>query len=134
MEMDLTSSLDPQVALDSQDITSDTTTVGNIIDSQGHESMDFTIQSGTVTDGTYTALLEDGDAANLSDAATVSSDLIIGTLPVFVAADDDAVKHFGSVSKKRYQRLSIVSASTTTGATKMSSVANRGNAKARPTV
>ncbi len=133
MEMDLSSSLDPQVAFDSQAITSDTTTNGNIIDSQGYESLDFSILSATLSDGTYTAQLQHGDDSGLSDASVVASDDYIGDLPVFADTEDNAVKHVGYVGKKRYVRLNIVSASTTSGGT-LAAIAIRGNAKSRPTL
>lgn len=132
MEYDLHSNVKQVVALDSQDITTDTTTVGNIIDTVGFESLEYVIQSGTITDGTYTLILEEGDDSGLSDAAVVPAAEVLGVLTGFVAADDDAAKRVGSIGKKRYQRLSILSATTTTGATKMSSVAVLGHPKSAP--
>ena len=131
-ECDLHSNVKQSVAFDSQDITTDTTTVGNIIDTVGFESLEFIIQSGVITDGTYTLVLEEGDASNLSDAAVVPSDEVLGVLTGFVAADDNSALRVGSIGKKRYQRLSILSASTSTGATKMSSVAVQGHPKVAP--
>lgn len=132
MENDLTSAISPDVAMTTQAITTDTTTVGAIIDSKGFESLDFSVLSGTLTDGDYVALLEDGEDSSLSDAATVATDFIIGTLPVFALSDDDTVKHVGYVGKKRYVRLSLVSTNVTTGGT-LSSVATKGHPKTRPT-
>lgn len=133
MERDLTSSITPENALDNQEIVSDTTTVGNIIDSQGFESLDFSIQAGTLTDGAQAVILEEGDDSGLSDAAAVDSSHIIGTLPSFVDTEDDAVKHVGYVGKKRYVRLSVVSTGSTTSAF-YSAIAIKGNAGKRPTV
>lgn len=132
-EYDLHSNVKQEVALDSQDITTDTTTVGNIIDTAGFESIEFIIQSGVITDGVYALVLEQGDDSGLSDAAVVPTDEVLGVLTGFVAADDNAAKRVGSIGKKRYQRLSITSTSTTTGATKMSSVAILGHPKVAPT-
>ena len=132
-EYDLHSNVKQEVALDSQDITTDTTTVGNIIDTRGFESLEYVIQSGTITDGTYTLVLEQGDDSGLSDAAVVPTDEVLGVLTGFVAADDDAAKRVGSIGKKRFQRLSILSASTSTGATKVSSVAVLGHPQSAPT-
>jgi len=114
-EFDLHSNIDDRVALTNQEITSDTTTVGEIIDTSGFESIEFIIQSGTITDGAYALLLEEGDDAALADAAVLSSELTLGSLTGFVAADDDVTKRVGSIGKDRYQRLSIVSTSTTSG-------------------
>lgn len=133
MEFDNHTHLFQQVALDSQDITTDTTTVGNIIDTAFFESLEYVVQSGTITDGAYALKVEDGDDSGLSDAADVSSELVLGVLTGFVAADDDAAKRVGVISKKRYQRLSIVSTGTSSGATKFSSVSVLGHPHSMPT-
>lgn len=122
-----------EVALNSQDITSDTTTNGNVIDTVGFESIEFHIQSGVITDGTYTLLLEEDDVIGFGTATVVPADETLGVLTGFVLTDDNATKRVGSIGKKQFQRLSIVSASTTTGATKFSSVAVLGNPKVAPT-
>ncbi len=104
------------VALVNSEITSDTTTLGAIIDTAAFEGLEFLLQSGTITDGTYAISLQDGEESNLSDAAAVDSELVLGSEDAaFVAADDDTVKRIGYIGKKRFVRLSIVSASTTTG-------------------
>lgn len=132
MERDITSELSPDNALDQQAITSDITTVGEIIDTAGFEGLDMNVRSGVITDGSYTTIIEDGDESNLSDAAPVSSDLIIGTLPAFIASEDNVTKHFGSVSKKRFQRISIVSTGTTSGGF-FSATAVKGKPRSAPT-
>lgn len=132
MEYDLHSNVKQVVALDSQDITANTTTVGNVIDTVGFESLEYLIQSGTITDGAYALLLEEDDAIGFGSSSVVPADEILGVLTGFVAADDDAAKRVGSIGKKRFQRLSIVSTGTSTGATKMSSVAVLGNPKSAP--
>jgi len=116
-EFDLHSRVDDRVALTTQVISSNTTTVGEIIDTKGFESIEFVLQSGTITDGAYAILLEEGDDAALSDAATLDSELTLGALTGFVAADDDATIRVGSIGKDRYQRVSLVSTGVTTGGT-----------------
>lgn len=108
-----------EVALNTSAISSNTTTAGAIIDLQGYGAVEFVIQSATLTDGTYTPLIEDGAAANLSDAATVSAANLLGTIAgaTFALTDDNSVKKIGYVGNKRYVRLSIVSTSVTTGGT-----------------
>ena len=133
MEYDLHSNVKQEVALNAQDITTDTTTVGNIIDTRGFESLEFIIQSGTITDGDYTLVLTQGDDSGLSDAAVVPSDEVLGVLTGFVAADDNTAKRVGSIGKKRFQLLSILSDNTATGATKFSAVAVLGNPQSAPT-
>ncbi len=115
MEYDLHHKVLPVVALASATLNTSTTTVGSIVDSKGFESLEFSIQSGTITDGTYTALLEEGDDVGLSDASVLSVDHTLDVLPVFDNTESDVVKSVGSIGKKRYHRLSIVSAGVTSG-------------------
>ena len=132
MENDLHSNIKQVVALDSQDITTDTTTVGNIIDTVGFESLEYLIQSGTITDGAYAFVLEEDDVIGFGSATVVPTAEVLGVLTGFVAADDDAALRVGSIGKKQFQRLSIVSTGTSTGATKMSSTAVLGHPKHMP--
>ena len=132
MEYDLHNNVNAAMALKEAAITTDTTTVGEIIDTKDFGSLEFIVSSGTITDGAYALKLEEGDDSGLSDAADVSADNILGDLVGFVAADDDAVKRVGSIGKKRYQRLSIVSTGTTTGADSIGAVAVQGNPKQMP--
>ncbi len=130
---DLHNNIKTEVALDIGAISSDTTTVGNIIDLQGFEAVEFVLFSGTLTDGAYTALIEDGDESNLSDAAAVVDAELLGieAAASFMASEDNAVKKVGYIGSKRYVRLSIVSASTSSGGT-MSAIAVKGHAADNP--
>lgn len=132
MEYDLHNNVKGALALAVQDITTNTTTVGAIIDTLGFESLEYFITSGTITDGAYALKLEEGDDSGLSDAADVPAANVLGALTGFVAADDDTVKRVGSVGKKRYQRLSIVSTGTTTGGTNFTATAALGNPHSQP--
>jgi hypothetical protein len=132
-EFDGHSRVKGEVALDAAAISTNTTTVGNIIDTKGFESIEFHVISGTITDGTYTLVLEEGDDSGLSDAAVVPADEVLGVLTGFVAADDDATLRVGSIGKKRFQRLSILSAGTSTGVDFMAAVAVLGNPHTAPT-
>ena len=132
MEYDLHNNVNAAMALKEAAITTDTTTVGEIIDTKDFGSLEFIVSSGTITDGAYALKLEEGDDSGLSDAADVSADNILGDLVGFVAADDDTVKRVGSIGKKRYQRLSIVSTGTTTGGDSFGAVAAQGNPKSMP--
>ncbi len=117
-----------------QVISTNTTTAGAIVDTQGFDSLTWAIQSGTLTDGTYTVLIEEGDAANLSDAAAVAdADLTNTELSAsFVdLTDDNQASKIGYIGSKRYVRLSIVSAATTVGAL-IGSVAILGNPSDKP--
>lgn len=132
--MDMHTKINPSSGLNIQSIASDTTVNGVIIDTQNHESIEWLIFSGTITDGTYTPTIEESDDSGLAGATTVSADFLLGTVAnaTFVAADDNVVKRIGSVGKKRYQRLSLVSTGTSTGGT-LSAIAVLGNARHQPT-
>lgn len=126
--MDNHNVISPAVALNTQAISSSTTTAGNIIDMQGFESLEFIILAGSMTDGTYTPLIEHGDASNLSDAAAVADDYLYGTEAAAAIAhgSDNTLTRIGYHGNKRYVRLSLVSASVTTGGT-LGAVAIKGH-------
>jgi hypothetical protein len=113
-------------ALNIQTISSDTTTVGIIIDMQDWEALEFEIFSGAITTGVFTPKIEDGEDSGLSDAAIVSTDYLLGTIAdaTFGTADDNVCKQIGYVGKKRYVRLSIVTTSTGNGV--ISAIAVKG--------
>lgn len=121
-------------AFDIQAITTDTTTDGDIIDTQGFDSLLFAILAGTLTDGTYTPFIEDGDDSGLSDAAAVSDTFLTNTEAdtAFAATDDNTSKTIGYVGGKRYVRLALVSASTSSGGT-LGAIALLGNANVAKT-
>lgn len=109
---DLRSNITVQNAFNTQTISSDTTTNGVIIDTAGYEGLTFVIKAGAVTAGDVTPLIQDGEDSGLSDAANVADDFLIGTE---AAAQIDAANEvftIGYVGKKRYVRLSLVSANS----------------------
>lgn len=134
MKKDLYNKILQKVAFNTQAISTDTTTNGEIIDLQGFDSATFIIQSGSLTDGTYTPLIHEGNESDLSDAGAVADADLIGTeaAAAFSATDDNKSKRIGYVGGKRYIRLSLVSASTSTGGT-LSAVAVLSDADIRPT-
>lgn len=101
-------------ALDSQTISTDTTTNGEIIDIAGYHGLEFVLKSGAITDGAYTVTLTHGDDSGLSDGATVAAADLLGSI-AFADTDDDAAKRIGYIGKKRYVRLNVVSTGTTSG-------------------
>jgi hypothetical protein len=107
---DTHNSIDERVALNTQLINTDTTTNGNIIDTQAYESVEFLVQAGVVTAGDVTPALQDGEDSGLSDAATVDAAFVLGSL---VALDtSNTTTRFGYVGKKRYVRPNAVSANS----------------------
>jgi hypothetical protein len=115
MEYDLYNDVGDVFGLGPVAISTDTTTSSAIIDTKGFESIVFQIMSGVITDGAYTTVLQEGDDSGLSDAAAVPAADRLGDLPTFAASDDGVSKKVGSVGKKRYIRLQIVSTGTTSG-------------------
>ena len=114
-------------------IASNTATHGVIIDTKGFDSLEFVIQSGTLTDGTYTPSLIEGDDPTLSDGAAVTAGDLLGTVAgaTFAATDDNKVKKIGYRGNKRYVRLTITSAGVTTGGT-LGAVAVQGHPRSAP--
>ena len=108
----------------------------NIIDLQGFESARIDIYSGTITDGdAFTFELKEGDESDLSDAAAVADEDLLGSEPVFATADDDKPKSFGYVGKKRYLRVDLKSCtgSPSTGGLFVGSVV-KGHPRHKPAV
>lgn len=100
--------------------TDNTAIVSQIVDVAGYQGLVFVINIGTNTDtnATFAVLVEDGDSANLSDAAPVADAKLTGTeaLAGFTAADDDnKLRKIGYVGSKRYVRLTITPSGNDSG-------------------
>jgi hypothetical protein len=118
-------------ALEAQLIDSDTTTTGEVIDTQGFESTEFFVAAGELADGVFTAVLSEADeideSGDLVDEALVNAvegaDDLFGDLPVLqnTGADETLIddsgltKKFGYKGGKRYLRLDVASTGTTDG-------------------
>lgn len=138
MDYDLKSSIQVNVVLGFDTISSDTTTDGDIIDKESaiyspFKSIVFTLVSGTITDGDYALKLVHGDESDLSDGVDVPATSLIGALPAYTDdADDDKSLSVGYIGKKRYVRASIVSTNTTSGGL-LGVIAIKGNPSVKPT-
>lgn len=108
-------------ALDIAAISSNTTTAGDVIDTQGFESVTFVLKMGALTDGDYTILIEDADesAFNVTNAAVADAYLLGTEAGASTTADteDHDVTKVGYIGGKRYVRMSIVSTNVSSGAT-----------------
>ncbi len=108
---DLSSKVHPLKVITPVVVADNTAQVGSIIDRQGYDSLTYLIVTGTLADAdaTFTVLLEEGDAANLSDAAPVADADLIGTeaLASFTFADDAETRKLGYKGNKRYTRLTL---------------------------
>jgi len=114
--------------------TANAVTTGATIDSAGLESVEHVMQTGVITDGTFTPAVFAGDESNMSDeAAVTSADELIGTIAdaTFAATDGSKTKKIGYRGPKRYSRLKVTQASATTGGY-ISAVAILGDARSQP--
>ncbi len=88
--------------------------MSQIVDLAGYDAAEFAILTGSLADAdaTFTTLVEHGDAANLSDAAAVPDDQLLGleTQASFLFSDDDKVFKIGLRTSKRYARVTITPA------------------------
>jgi hypothetical protein len=115
---DLKNSIKVDKALNIGAISSNTTTAGTAIDLTGYNSLTFVIQSGTLTDGTYTPKIEES-SDNSTFTEVTDTTKLLGTIAgaTFASTDDNAVKTIGYIGNKPYVKLSIVSTSVTSGGT-----------------
>lgn len=85
---------------------------GEVVDTQGYQSVTFLVQAGaSVTANAANKLtfyMEEGDLANGSDMAEITdTDRIMGTVALDADTDADTVQKLGLVlQNKRYVRLS----------------------------
>jgi hypothetical protein len=117
---DLHNSIKAVRALSPVSVSDNTAQVSQILDTANYNANELVILTGSLADAdaTFTVLLEEGDAANLSDAATVGSADLLGTaaLASFVFSDDDKTKKIGYIGAKRYIRATITPASNASAA------------------
>lgn len=133
---DMHNNIKPLRAISPVSVADDTAAVSQIIDRQGYNALEFIIATGSVADAaaTFTTLVEDGDAANLSDAAAVTDANLLGleTGASFTQANDDAIYKIGYRGTKRYVRLTITPSGNSTAAL-IAAVAILGNPMIAPT-
>ncbi len=137
MKRDLFNHIHPLRAISPVASAADNTPiVSEIIDTKGFDSLTFVIATGALpdADATFTVLVEDGNAANLSDAAAVAAENLLGTaaLAGFSFADDNETRKIGYVGAKRYARLTITPGANTS-ASLVSAVAVLGHPHLGPT-
>ena len=137
MDRDLHNAIKVSRAISPQTQTnSDTALVSQIIDMAGYNSAEFIIATGGLTDAdaTFACLLEDGNAANLSDnaAVTTAAGGLVGTVPAFTFADDDKVFKVGYNGPKRYLRLTITPTGNNSGAAPLAAVCIQAGAAKQP--
>ena len=88
---------------------------GTGVDLAGYNAALVLVNVGAWTDGTHTFEVQDSD--DNSTFAAVADDYLIGTEPVVDAADEDNVVYeVGYKGIRRYLRVIVTCAGTTTGA------------------
>ena len=114
---DLHSNIFAERALNMAAITTDTTTVGNVVATQGYSSIEFILETGVITDGDYSLILTESATSGGSYTAVADVDLI-GTEPAFTAdTDDQKLGRVGYLGNLGFLKATILSANTSTGGT-----------------
>lgn len=117
MLRDGVSKIDVQGAQASDTGTGNTAVVSGIVDTQGARSVTFLIFTGALTDAdaTFAVTMDEGDAANLSDAAAVAAADLVGTyaLAGFDFSMDNKGRKIGYKGTKRYVRLTVTPSANT---------------------
>jgi hypothetical protein len=108
-------------ALNIASISTNTTTAGVEIDTQGYESVTFEVITGARTDGTVTPLIQESDTSG-SYSGSVDDDNLIGLEADASISVAHSRSRVGYIGTKRYVKLSLVSTSVTTGLTAGASV------------
>lgn len=120
MKFDLVNNLDVKRGISPVSVADNTAQVSQIFDMQGFLSVAALILIGSVADAdaTFTVLVEEGDAANLSDAAAVADADLIGSeaLAGFQFDDDNECRKIGYIGSKRYIRVTITPANNASAA------------------
>jgi hypothetical protein len=98
-------------------VADNTAIVSGIVDLQAVEACEFIIATGTLADAdaTFTTLIEEGDASDLSDAAAVADIDLLGTEAEasFTFAEDASAFKIGYIGSKRYVRCTVTPANNT---------------------
>jgi len=129
---DLHNNIDARIAFDIQDLTNQNTVAGEIIDTSGFQSIEYVIQSGSITMGIAIPILEESDNPLMpegTETTLVPASEILGEITdmnVFKATK------IGSIGKKRYQRLLVKTDAGIGVGPKLSATAILGNPNFSP--
>ncbi len=108
---DLMNLIDVKRVISPVSVSDTTAQVGQIIDRKGADSLTYLINVGSVadSDATFTVLLEEADASDMTGAAAVADADLIGTeaLAGFQYDSDNKVFKLGYKGAKRYTRMTI---------------------------
>lgn len=140
---DMLNRVHTQVSIAPVALAANATTNGLIIDRQGYDSLAFIIATGVMgAAGVFAVSMDEGNAANLSDASAVAAvDMVgqgAGGAPTAVAnaaftqANTAITRKIGYTGSKRYVRVNIT-LSGNTGSHLVSAVALLADAVNQPT-
>lgn len=108
---DLHNHLHVKRAISPVSVSDNTAQVGQVIDNQGYNSLEYVILAGSLADAdvTFTVLLEESDAADMSGGNAVADKDLLGTevLAGFQFDDDNEPRKLGYIGSKRYTRLTV---------------------------
>jgi hypothetical protein len=112
-----------------------TALVSQIIDTNGYDSLEFAIATGSLadSDATFAVLVEHSAASDMTGAAAVPDAELLGleSEAAFTFAADDSTRKIGYMGGKRYVRLTITPAANS-GAAVIAAVAIQGHPKTAP--
>jgi hypothetical protein len=134
---DLMNSITVKRVISPVSVSDNTAQVGQVIDRKGFESVTYLIATGSLadSDATFSVLLEESDASDMSGAAAVADADLLGTeaLAGFQFDDDNECRKLGYIGSKRYTRMTITP-SGNASAGLLAAVAVLGHAQIQPTV
>jgi hypothetical protein len=132
---DLFNNVKASRALSPASVADNTAQVSQIIDMQGYKSLLFVLALGSLADAdaTFAVTVDEGDAANLSDAGAVAAADLLGTTSgaSFTFTHDDTVRKIGYRGRKRYVRLTITPSANASAAV-LACVAIQGHGDMKP--
>lgn len=98
-------------------VTDNTAAVSAILDTYGYNAAMLAFITGTDADAdaTFTVLLEESDASDMTGAVAVADSDMIGTeaLASYTFADDGECRKLGYIGYKRYIRATVTPAANT---------------------
>lgn len=101
-------------------VADNTAQVSQILDTANYAANELVILTGSIADAdaTFTVLIEEGDASDLSDAAAVADADLLGTEAQagFQFDDDNETRKIGYIGTKRYIRATITPANNAAAA------------------
>jgi hypothetical protein len=116
--------------------TDNTAYVSEILDTANFNAHELVVAIGANTDAdaTFTVLMEEGDASNLSDAAAVADADLLGTeaQASFRYDDDNETRKIGYIGSKRYIRATITPANNGAGNIYMAALWIQAGARVAP--